>query len=159
MTTAKMTARRSPRKRPSPEAIEIAHRVNTLPKEIQRHIAKIAKNGDINAHSDETAPRIRAFLASMRPTRGVMLNEASDESFHRGRAVIEKLAICSVGTELPAVIISLREVADVLFFLAAIGPVDLKSWWDEPIECTSAICGYHSVLNALEESIRRSIPS
>jgi hypothetical protein len=75
MTTAKTTARRSPRKRPSPEAIEVARRVNTLPKKIQRRIAKIAKNGEID--SDETV-MITNNIDSVSTAPRLSVNESID---------------------------------------------------------------------------------
>jgi hypothetical protein len=103
-------------------------------------------------YTDDTGPRILAFLASMRPLRGALV--ADGEDYQRGREVIELLAARSRDTDSPGITLSVRQCADALHFLAQIEPTDPQTWWKDPKDAPSHVCGLQMVLLALEDSLR-----
>jgi hypothetical protein len=102
-------------------------------------------------HSEDTADRIRAYLASVRPLRGV---EFEDTPYQRGRSLIEQLALSADGTEQPTLRLSTLECADVVFFVAKSEPIQDRNWWLEPTDAPSHLVGLKFVLGAVEASLR-----
>lgn len=103
--------------------------------------------------SDATADRLRAYIASMRPLRGVDLDD--DDRYQRGRALIERLAIAAGDTNTdPALRLTARDCADVLAFIAASEPLEPATWWDDPPEGPSQVAGFYLLVRGLEPSLR-----
>lgn len=69
---------------------------------------------------EHTDSRIRAYLAALRPIPG----GSPLDSWHRGRAVVERMAIHSNGYDEPKIALTLEECADVLRFIAASEPFE-----------------------------------
>lgn len=105
--------------------------------------------------SEDTADRIRAYLASMRPLRGADLSD--EEGFQRGRGVIERLALSAWGTDAPAMVLSVRQCADVVRFLRGVEPIDPVDWWQDPDDRPSHVVGFAFILEAIEECLRRQL--
>jgi hypothetical protein len=131
MSTSKSTARRAApraqRKRTSAEPIKI------------------------DTYTDDTAPQILAFLVSME----CLFDEGQVyEGFHRGRSLIERIAMSAKGTDSPRIRLSNEECADVLHFLAQVQPRDKRNWWIDPEDAPSPVTGLQFVLFALKESLR-----
>jgi hypothetical protein len=106
--------------------------------------------------NDCTGNRLRAYVASVHPLRGSCYVEEVEAAQHRGRALIERLALNAERTDdLPARRLAPEEVADVLAFMAAQEPFEPAGWWtDEPADEPSHLCGFHLLLQALERSLR-----
>ena len=78
--------------------------------------------------SDETAHRIRAFLASMRPLRGFGMGD--NDQYQRGRVLIERMAMSARGTDDPSIVLSPAHCAAVLSFLSSVEPLEPQTWWN-----------------------------
>lgn len=105
--------------------------------------------------NDRTDNRIRAYLASMAPIRGVgSYRDDIEEANRRGRSLIERLALSASGYEDPQLRLTAEQMADVLSFVTCVEPVDLKGWWKDTLNGPSHVCGFHSVLRALQASLR-----
>lgn len=103
-------------------------------------------------YSDDTAPRIRAYLASMRPLLGG--GAADSEEYHRGRSLIERLALSARGEDAPILALSRSQCADVLHFIWRSEPIEPAGWWEDPEDAPSHVVGFDFVLQALESSLR-----
>jgi hypothetical protein len=103
--------------------------------------------------SDNTGHRIRAFLASVRPLRGVADVEC-DDRYQRGRALIERMAISAKGEGKPSIVLSATHCADVLRFLHHVEPLEPQRWWEDPDDSPSHLVGFMFVLQTLEKSLR-----
>jgi hypothetical protein len=101
---------------------------------------------------DATAPRLRAFVASMQPS---VAEGDLYENYTDGRDLIEQLAVSATGTEPPTLRLSGRQVADVLYYLACSQPKEPVGWWKDPKQAASHVAGFTMLLNALEESLRK----
>jgi hypothetical protein len=104
--------------------------------------------------SDDTAPRIRAFLLSMRPLRG-MGDVPDDDPYHRGRRVIERMADTAPGLDMPKCRLSLQDCADVMGFLALSEPVKPGTWWRDPRGSPSHLVGFQIVMQTIEKALGR----
>jgi hypothetical protein len=100
--------------------------------------------------SDDTAERLRAFLASIRPRRDVEFSD--DEFLYQGRALIEQLAASSIECGMPTLRLTRKQCVTVLEFMSSCEPIDLKNWWLDK-NSISHVCGYMKVLQALAESV------
>jgi hypothetical protein len=100
----------------------------------------------------DTGPRIFAFLWSVRPQRGCDTND--DDEFHRGRALIERLALSAPGEGEPRMRLTQAQSADVVHFLARIEPFEPRDWWNDPEGQPSHFCGFTMVLDSIEDSLR-----
>lgn len=106
-------------------------------------------------YTDRTADRLRAYLASVRPLRGVAGIAESDE-YQRGRALIESMALAAGrADEWPSLRLSVAQCADVLHFVYESEPVNARAWWSDPTEAPSHVCGYLMALGCVEGSLRR----
>ncbi len=107
-------------------------------------------------YSDETGPRIIAFLHAVRPNRGVAGIGDTDE-YQRGRNTIERLAWSARGCETPPLLLNHEQCADVCHFLARSEPLAPAVWYDEPADAPSHLVGLQFILEALEDSLRRYV--
>jgi hypothetical protein len=104
-----------------------------------------------SGYSDETSPRIRAYLASVRPRRGSNFSEECES----GRDLIYRLALSASGEDSPTLKLSPRDCADVLAFISVTEPVEPRTWWTaNPQDAPHHVCGYMEVLHALEDALR-----
>lgn len=111
-------------------------------------------------YSDASADRLRAYLASMRPRVGVaILSDDIDKDLEHGRALVESLAQSARDTEPPALALSARDCADVLAFMASVDPIEPRTWWRDPENAPSHVCGFLILLDALERSLRELEPA
>lgn len=106
--------------------------------------------------SDNTADRIRAYLASARPMRGVA-DLAGDDRYQRGRSVIERMALSAPGTEMPTLKLTAAQCADVLYFVARVEPVEPRAWWEDPDDAPSHLCGLMFVLDTVADALRGKV--
>jgi hypothetical protein len=104
---------------------------------------------------DETSRRLLAYLASMRPLRGVA-DVYGDDPYQRGRALIEQMAMMVTGTDYPPATLSPSDCADVLRFVHFSEPIDPRRWWDDPKHGPSHVVGFNIVLVVLEQSLRKA---
>lgn len=101
--------------------------------------------------SDKTADRIRAFLASVRPWDDFHV----DARFHRGRALIDRMAMIATDTETPTLELSAAQCADVIQFLHHVEPFEPLTWWKDPEDAPSHLCGLSLVMQVLENNLRK----
>lgn len=104
-------------------------------------------------YSDDTAPRIRSYLAHVRPLRGVA-GVGGSEPYQRGRSLIERLALSAHSTDDPTMRLSPLQCADVVHFVRHSEPVTPRAWWSEPADAPSHLVGLCFVLDAVETSLR-----
>jgi hypothetical protein len=104
-------------------------------------------------YSDNTDRRILAFLASMQPLSG---GGGESDGFHRGRSIIERMAISAKGTEPPSIWLQTDHCADVLEFLAHVEPLEPSGWWDDPEDSPSHTVGLQFVLRTLAANLREA---
>ena len=107
-------------------------------------------------YSDDTGARIRGYLASVRPLRGVADLGDRDE-YQRGRGLIERLALSARGTGGPTLQLSIAQCADVLHFIHHSEPLDPSTWWSDLEDALSHVVGFDEVLLALESSLRARV--
>lgn len=104
------------------------------------------------AHSchpqDRTDARLRAYVASVESMSGT-----AEEDRERGAVLIERLAASAQGSDSPALQLTPEECADVLAWMADRQPVDPDSWWQDPKDAPSHLCGFYMLLQALEHSL------
>jgi hypothetical protein len=104
--------------------------------------------------TDGTTHRIIAFLASVQPISGA--GQGRDAGFHRGRSIIERMAMSADGAGIPDITLAPDHCADVLEFLANIEPLEPESWWQDPSEGPSHLVGFQFVLQVLSASLQPS---
>jgi hypothetical protein len=99
-----------------------------------------------------------AFLTSMEPMGGLNEEFLDSEDFHYARKLIERLAACPKDAlDKPAIVMPLSDCAEILWFLTKIEPREKRDWWvDDSEDAPSPVVGLQIVLQAIEESIRRS---
>lgn len=103
-------------------------------------------------YSERTGDRIRAFLASMRPLDGS--GAGDDKEYHRGRSLIERLALSATEEDDPTLRLGAAQCADVLNYLGRSEPIEERDWWKDPRNAPNHVIGYEMVLRALERSLR-----
>jgi hypothetical protein len=103
--------------------------------------------------NDDTDRRILAFLASMQPLRG---GSGEVEEFHRGRSIIERMAISAEGDGEPTIRLTAEHCADVLKYLAGVEPLEPLTWWQDPPDSPSHLVGFQFVLHVLEANLREA---
>jgi hypothetical protein len=106
------------------------------------------------APSWNTADRIRAYLASMRPLEAGEWREDIEAGIQRGHSLIERLALSAKGEDQPTMKLSPAQCADVLTYMSCVEPIDGASWWDSDLDIVSHICGYNAILDAMSDSLR-----
>lgn len=106
-----------------------------------------------NGYTDDTGPRIRAYLASVRPRRGVA-GVGEEEEYQRGRSLIERVALSAHGDGSPTLRLTATQCADVVNFVRQSDPVTPRTWWSEPADAPSHLVGLCFVLDAVESSLR-----
>src|SRR5580700_11009502 len=84
--------------------------------------------------SEDTADRIRAYLASVCPLSGCDVSAArtytgADDYYQRGRSLIERLALSARGTHDPTLQLTATQAADVLYFIHNSEPIAPRTWW------------------------------
>jgi hypothetical protein len=102
---------------------------------------------------DNTRDRIRAFIHSMRPLRGVA-DLAQDDDYQCGRALLERLADSAEGEDYPALRFNTEQCAQVCMYLRSIEPFAPGNWWDDPEGAPSHTCGFQFVVGAIADSLR-----
>jgi hypothetical protein len=103
-------------------------------------------------YSDNTADRMRAFVSSMRPMQGIA-GLGSEPRYHEGRSLIERMALSASGEGMPALRLTSRQCADVLYFVRSSEPMRPANWWKDPIAGPSHLVGYVMVLETIEEAL------
>jgi hypothetical protein len=106
------------------------------------------------ADSDNTGPRIHAYLASVRPLHGVA-GISDRPEFQRGRALVERMAVTAPGTDAPTLKLSAAQCADVLYFISHVEPLEPQTWWQDPKYGPSHFVGYTFVLETLQGALRQ----
>lgn len=117
-----------------------------------RELANPAAAAETTYTDEHTERRIRAYLASVRPLRGCAI--AGSDAFERGRALIERLALSSDGTDPPRLQLTASQCADVLNFMGRVEPLEPRTWWNDPVGGPSHLVGHYVVLQAVEDSLR-----
>lgn len=110
---------------------------------------------DIN---DRTRERIRAFIHSMRPLRGVA-DLAQDDDYQCGRALLERLADSAEGEDHPTLRFNTEQCAQVCMYLRSIEPFTPANWWDDPEDAPSHTVGLQFVLGAVADSLYEAQPA
>lgn len=100
---------------------------------------------------DHTGRRLQAYLTSMRPLDG---NYDRNDSYHRGRSLIEHLALSAMGTDDPTLPLTAIDCADILHFVCGSEPLEPRTWWKDPKYGPSHLVGFSFVLRAVEVSLR-----
>jgi hypothetical protein len=100
---------------------------------------------------DDTDRRIRAYLASVRPLQG---GSYEDDNYHRGRSLVERLALSSSGDDEPILELSPIDCANILHFVHSSEPFEPRTWWKDPEHGPSHLVGFAFVLRAVEDSLR-----
>jgi hypothetical protein len=103
---------------------------------------------------DDTAPQIRAYLASVRPMVGIA-DLYESEPYQRGRSLIERVAISARGGDVPTLRLTAAQCADVVYFIHSSEPLEPSTWWSDPKDEPSHLVGFYIVLGTLEKSLRR----
>jgi hypothetical protein len=103
---------------------------------------------------DSTANRIRAYLASMQPLCGSDVSD--DDIYHRGRSLIERMALKSSGIENPDIRLTARQCRDVLHFVACSEPIEPRTWWDDPKDAPSHAVGFTFVLWVIHDHLTKT---
>ena len=109
--------------------------------------------------NDRTDNRIRAYIASIKPRKGVCHPDDVEAAQARGRGLIERLALSAEGDDMPQLRLRVSQVADVLAFITSVQPIEAKSWWRDDPDGPSHLVGYHLLLGALEDSLREAQPN
>src|SRR5580700_667583 len=100
-----------------------------------------------SGYSEDTRPRILAYLASMRPLRG--LEGLPDEYFDIGRELVERIADSAVGDAEPTIRLTPEQCAEILRFMGRLEPIEPRTWWENPKDAPSHVVGYQMVLRAI----------
>lgn len=103
---------------------------------------------------EHTRTRIYAYLRALQPIDGVCF--CSNESYHRGRELIAVLAESSEGCDRPRRRLTSNECADVIAFMSRSEPRTRATFFKDVSGQPSIECGLHSVLDAIESSLRRA---
>jgi hypothetical protein len=103
-------------------------------------------------YSEDTSARIYAYLASVRPLRGVA-DLGQREDFQRGRALIERMAMSAQGMDPPRLYLGRSYCADVLRFISQTEPLEPRDWWNDPEGSPSHVVGFNFVLQTLADSL------
>jgi hypothetical protein len=100
---------------------------------------------------DQTGRRILAYLASVMPRDG----GAVLPDYHKGRSVIEHMALSARGDGDPTLKLSATDCANVLYFVQCSAPIEPRTWWDDPKDSPSQVVGFCTVLGVLNDNLRR----
>lgn len=103
-------------------------------------------------YSENTDARLRAYLASVQPVPDVEWSD--NRPYHRGRSLIERLALSAKGDDPPTLMLSASDCADVACFISRSFPIDPETWWNDPKDAPSQVVGFMFVLDAIENSLR-----
>jgi hypothetical protein len=99
---------------------------------------------------DQTGRRILAYLASVEPLdAGAVL-----PAYHKGRSVIEHMALSARGASDPGLRLSVDDCANVLYFVQLSVPIEPRTWWEDPKGTPSQIVGFTMVVGAVEKALR-----
>jgi hypothetical protein len=104
---------------------------------------------------DGTVGAMFAYVASMRPLRGVADVEGRVE-YQRGRSLIQRLGISATGDGMPTLALSPRDCADILYFMHYSEPVESERWWEDPAQGPSHVLGMNIALQVIEKSLRQA---
>ncbi len=108
---------------------------------------------DIDDTLECTDRRLRAYVAALVPLRGCQVSE----EWHRGRALIEQLAVSSVEPYGPQRVLTLEECAAVLRFMHSSEPLDPATFFAESDTYPSVACGQMAVFEALENAVHAAM--
>jgi hypothetical protein len=103
-------------------------------------------------YSDDTAPRIRAYLARVERWDADVVGDSA--TYRRGRALIERMAANAKGERWPTLQLSVEQCADVLHFIDYSQPISPADWWTESDDAPSHLVGLHIILQTIEGSLR-----
>jgi len=104
---------------------------------------------------DHTAPRIRAYAASIKPLTGIVFRDDVQEQMDRARVLLERLAQSARGADTPTLKLTPAQCADLLTLMSCSDPVDMAAWWLDRND-VSHVCGFTLVLDAMAASLRSS---
>jgi len=100
---------------------------------------------------DHTDLRIRAYLARVVPLEGISVSH----EYHRGRSLIERMALSAIGDGPPRLQLCLADCADVLEFMRSSEPgVQTNIWLRDPPDAPSHQVGWRLVLDAVMSALR-----
>lgn len=102
--------------------------------------------------AEDTGSRIRAYLASMQPMKGIGTD--SDAEICRATSVILQLASSAHGMDSPAHRLTRQEALDVIAFMRHCEPKSPRTWWSDPDNAPSHWTGWGFVLGAIEDALR-----
>lgn len=108
----------------------------------------------VGENIDDTGPRIRAFIRSMRLLDGCTLSSEELDSYARGLVALELLAETSKGCLSPKRKLTVEECADIAHFISWVTPKAPKGWWDDPDNAPSRACGLMFIMQAVRDSLR-----
>jgi hypothetical protein len=117
-----------------------------------KHSAAVVK-AENECPAERPSTRINAFLAKTMPLGGSCF--CGTEGFHRGRKLIEELALhFQVQIALPRW--NHGQCADVLCYVHCCQPVPGACFCNDQLgEAISITCGFHEVLEFVENQLRR----
>jgi hypothetical protein len=105
-----------------------------------------------DGYIDDTAPEIRAYLARVRPKRDSDLG--NEDEYHRGRGLIEPLAISTEGRDGPSLRLTAAQCADIVYFIRNSEPIEPETWFTEPDDEPNHHVGYDVVMEVIERCLR-----
>ncbi len=115
--------------------------------------AKTPKHFVHPGYSDDTGPRILAYLAAVRAPQDCVFRDGG-KIFYRGHTVIAHMSMSAKGLSMPTVRLSLADCADALFFVRHCEPIDPATWDVEPTDAPSHLVGESFVLETVEAALR-----
>ena len=110
---------------------------------------------ELTERDEETGATIRSFLASVRPLRGCC--HCDDDQFHRGRALVELLALSAEDHLAPP--LSSADYANILRFIHGIEPIEPKYFFVDRDGVRTPQCGLNTLLEIVEQHLRRAAGS
>lgn len=100
---------------------------------------------------DRTSETIRAYLAAVRPFKGLTI----DEEHQRGRAIIDQMVSSSFGRRDPPSRLSAAQCADVVAFIRDVEPIKPGAFDTGFREVPNPAMGLFQILHVVERELRR----
>jgi hypothetical protein len=116
-------------------------------------LAATPASTDSEEWPDGTRVRLFAYLLSIKPL-DAELCPGIQARYDRGSNLVRKLALSAVGTSPPRLKLSADQAADILTFMHCSEAVEPATWWLDK-GTVSHVCGFVTVLEAIEATLRR----